>query len=125
MLRLALLFSAIVVAFAGSSAALAKSLTISYDSFLVLALVVLFFMGVFAGRRAGSWSGMFPIAIAAIAWATIGWYVAALVGPGFVPGWTVRDLMVMAVESTLLATAVGAAGLWIGLGVAGARQGLF
>lgn len=125
MLRLGLFFAAIIVAYDALSAAIAKVVGISYNSFLVLALVLFFFMGVVAGRKAASWAGIIAVAIAAAADATIGWYIAAWIGPGYVPGWTTRVLVTLGIESALLATAIGAAGVWIGLGVAGARRGAF
>jgi hypothetical protein len=125
MLRLALFFSVVIVAYDALSAAIAKVVGISYNSFLVLALVLFFFMGVVAGRKAASWGGIIPVAIAAAVDATIGWYVAAFIGPGYVPGWTTRILVTLAIESAALATAIGCAGVWIGVGVAGARRGAF
>lgn len=125
MLRLGLFFAAIIVAYDALSAAIAKVVGISYNSFLVLALVLFFFMGVVAGRKAASWAGIIAVAIAAAADATIGWYIAAWIGPGYVPGWTTGVLVTLGIESALLATAIGAAGVWIGLGVAGARRGAF
>jgi hypothetical protein len=125
MLRLAMFFSAIVVAFDAVSAAVAKSVSTSYDSFLVLALVIFFFIGVYAGRVMRSWSAVLPVAAAAAVGATFGWYVAALIGPGYVPGWTMRDLIALAIESTILSTVVGLGGVWIGLGVSGVRKGFF
>jgi hypothetical protein len=121
MFRLALLFSLIIVAYDAVSAAIAKGVGVSYNSFLVLALVLFFFMGIYAGRVVRSWAGALSIAVAAAADATGGWYVAALIGPGYVPGWTVRDLVTLAIESAVLATVIGGVGVWIGLGVAGAR----
>jgi hypothetical protein len=118
MLRLGVLFSIIIVLYDAVTAAIARSGGVAYDSFLVLGLVVFFFMGVYAGRKRGSWSGIAAVAIAAAADATLGWYVAAWIGPGYVPGWTMRALVGMALESAALATAIGAAGVWVGLGVA-------
>jgi hypothetical protein len=123
-LRLALIFAAILVAYDAIAAVIARLLTISYDSFLVLSLVIVFFMGVYAGRKK-RWSGIAVVAIAVAIEATLGWYVASLIGPGYVPGWTMQWLVVMALEGALLATAIGTAGVWIGLGVAGARRGWF
>jgi hypothetical protein len=118
LLRNALWFSAILVAYDVLAAFVAKALTISYNSFLVLALVLVFFMGVYAGRAARSWQGLVAIVVAACVEATAGWYLAALVGPGYVPGWTPRLLVAMAVESALLSTAIGCLGVWTGLRVA-------
>jgi hypothetical protein len=125
MLRTALIFSTLFVAYDALAAILAKWIVISYDSFVVLPVVAAFFMGIYAGRKKRSWGGIAPIAIAAAVEVTAGWYVAALIGPGYVPGWTMRDLIVSATESALLMTAVGAAGVWVGLGVSGARRGMF
>lgn len=125
MVGLALFFSVVIVAYDAFSAAIAKVVGISYNSFLVLALVLFFFMGILAGRKAASWAGMIPVVIAAAVDATIGSHIAAVIGPGYVPGWTIRILVTLAIESALLATAVGAAGVWIGLGVAGTRRGAF
>jgi hypothetical protein len=117
-LRNALSFSVILLVYDVLAALVAKALTISYNSFLVLALVIVFFMGVYAGRTARSWEGIVAIAIAACVEATAGWYLAALIGPGYVPGWTPRVLVTMAVESALLSTAIGCLGVWTGLRVA-------
>ena len=124
MVRLALLFAVVIIAYDALSAAIAKVVGVSYNSFLVLALVLFFFMGLFAGRKVRSWAGILPVAVAAVADATVGWYSAALIGPGYVPGWTMRDLVTLAIESFVLATAIGAVGVWVGLGVAGVRRGV-
>jgi len=125
MLPLALLFSIVIVAYDAIGAAIALAVGVSYNSFLVPALVLFFFMGLVAGRKARSWAGILPVVVAAVADATIGWYIAALIGPGYVPGWTMRDLITLGAESAALATAIGAVGIWFGLGVAGKRRGLF
>ncbi|MBV8281284.1 MAG: hypothetical protein JO347_04385 [Candidatus Eremiobacteraeota bacterium] len=125
MLRTGILFSIVIVVYDAIAAIIARSVGVAYNSFLVLALVLFLFMGVYAGRRRGSWSAIVAVAIAAAADATLGWYVAAIVGPGYVPGWTVRGLIVMAVESVVLATAIGAAGVCVGLAVAGRRHEFF
>ncbi len=124
MLRLALIFSAILIAYDALAALIARSITISYDSFAVLSLVVVFFMGIYAGRKL-AWRGIAVVAVASAIEATAGWYVASLIGPGYVPGWTMRALVVMAVEAALLSTVVGLAGVAIGLRVAGIRRRLF
>jgi hypothetical protein len=124
-LRVAVLFSLIIVAYDALAATIAKALIISYNSFLVPALVLFFFMGIYAGRKSGSWSGTLVIVIVAAVDATLGWYVAALIGPGYVPGWTMRQLIVLGFESAVVSTAIGAVGVWIGLAVAGVRRRLF
>jgi hypothetical protein len=84
-LRLAVVFSAIMAMYDVSTALIAKSVSVSYDSFLVPSWVLFFFMGILAGRTLRSWSGILPVAVAATVAATIGWYFAALIGPGYVP----------------------------------------
>ena len=121
MLPLALLFSVVIVAYDALTAAIAKVVGVSYNSFLVLALVLFFLMGILAGRKAGSWAGIIPVAIAAVADATVGWYLAAWIGPGYVPGWTMRVLVSLAIESAVLATVIGCAGVWVGVRVARSR----
>jgi hypothetical protein len=122
MLRTALLFSALFVIYDAFVALMARWIGIAYNSFLVPMFVLFFFLGIYAGRKKGSWVAITPIAIAAAVEATVGWYVAALIGPGYVPGWTMRALIVIAVESAALSTAVGAAGVAVGLRVARARR---
>ena len=113
MLPLALFFTAILVLYDALTAAIAKAIGISFDSFLVLAWVLFLIMGVIAGRKYG-WFGMIPLVVAAALEATAGWYVAALIGPGYVPGWTTRTLVTLALERALLSSAIGAAGVFIG-----------
>jgi hypothetical protein len=122
LIRIALLFSIVLVAYDALAAIIAKLVGVSYTSFVLLALVLIFFMGVLAGRKARSWAGIVPVAIAATVEATAGWYAASLIGPGYVPGWTMGGLIEMAIESALLSACVGAAGVWVGLGVAQARR---
>jgi hypothetical protein len=113
MLRLALFFTAVLILYDVLTAALAKAIGISYDSFLVLAWALFFFSGLISGRKYG-WFGMIPVAVTAALEATGGWYVAAAIGPGYVPGWTMRILVTLALERALLSSAIGAAGVFIG-----------
>jgi hypothetical protein len=125
MLRTALLFSIVLVAYDAIAAGIARAISVSYDSFLVPELFLIFFMGIYAGRKRRSWAAFVAIAIAAAVEATLGWYVAAGIGPGYVPGWTMRLLIVMAIEAAVLSAAIGVAGIAIGLRVGGVRRGLF
>ncbi len=121
MIRLALLFAATLIVCDAISALIARAVGISYDTFIVPALVILFFMGIYSGRVARSWNGMIVVFIAVAIEATLGWYVAALIGPGYVPGWTVPVLVVMGLEAAALALIIGAIGVAVGLRVSGAR----
>lgn len=113
MLPLALFFTAILLVYDALTAAIARAVGVSYDSFLVLAWVLFFFMGVLAGRKFG-WLGLIAVAVAAVLEATAGWYIAAAIGPGYVPGWTMRMLILLAFERALLSCAIAAAGVFIG-----------
>lgn len=113
MLPFALFFTAILIAYDALTAALAKAIGISYDSFLVVAWVLFFVMGVLAGRKFG-WPGIAAVIVVAALEVTVGWYVAAAIGPGYVPGWTMRTLITLALERALVSTAIGTAGVFIG-----------
>jgi hypothetical protein len=113
MLPLALFFTAILIAYDALTAAIARAVGVSYDSFLVLAWVLFFCMGVIAGRKFG-WLGLIAVVVAAALEATAGWYVAAAIGPGYVPGWTMRMLGLLAFERALVSSAIAAAGVFIG-----------
>jgi len=117
-IRLGLLFAAILIVCDAISALIARAVGISYDTFIVPALVIIFFMGIYSGRVAGSWNGMIAVVLGVATEATLGWYLAALIGPGYVPGWRLPTLVVMGVEAAALALAVGAIGVAIGLRVA-------
>jgi hypothetical protein len=113
MLPLAIFFTAIIIAYDALTATIARAVGVSYDSFLVIAWVLFFVMGVLAGRKFG-WPGLIVVALAAALDATLGWYIAAAIGPGYVPGWTVRMLVVLALERGLLSIAIAATGVFIG-----------
>lgn len=117
MIRLALLFGAILIVCDAVSALIARAVGISYDTFIVPALVIIFFMGIYSGRVARAWIGMIAVFIAVAIEATLGWYVAALVGPGYVPGWTVSMLILMGVEAAAVALVIGAIGVAVGMRV--------
>lgn len=117
MIRLGLLFGAILIVCDAISALIARAVVISYDTFIVPALVILFFMGIYSGRVARSWNGTIAIFIAVAIEATLGWYLAALIGPGYVPGWTVPVLILMGVGAAALALIVGAIGVAVGVRV--------
>jgi hypothetical protein len=120
-IRLGLAFAAILIVCDVISAAIARAVGISYDTFIVPALVILFFMGVYSGRVARAWSGLTAVVIAVAIETTLGWYVASLIGPGYVPGWTVPALIVMGAQAAMLAIVVGAIGVAVGVRVSGAR----
>ena len=56
MARFAVLLSVVIVAYDALTALIARAIGATYNSFLVPALVPFFVMGVYAGRKAGSWA---------------------------------------------------------------------
>ena len=117
MIRLAVLFSAIVVAYDALAAAIAKGLVISYGSFVVPEAVLFVFMGIYAGRKMGGWNGFAPVLIAAIANGTLGWYVAALIGPGAMPPGQISTAAFQLASYILVPAVFGAAGVATGIRV--------
>lgn len=115
MLRLAVPFSIVAVLYDALAALLAKAIGISYDSFVVPAVVLFVFMGVYAGRKSGDWSGFVPVLVAALVHATLGWYVAALVGPGRLPQWTTAEAAYVLVGGAFAPLIFGAAGVAAGI----------
>ena len=55
--------------------------SIGAKPFIVPAMVILFFMGLYSRRVARSWSGMVAVFLAVAFEATLGWYIAALICP--------------------------------------------
>lgn len=124
MLRLALIFSVVVVLFDIVCATIAKLASITYANFLILSFVLYVALGIFAGRKLRHWQrAMFAIAVAAVADATVGWYATWLIGPGSLPnGATFVEILtgvVFAVAGGLLFGAIGVA-----LGIRAARAAL-
>ncbi|HTX58169.1 MAG TPA: hypothetical protein VMH02_00735 [Verrucomicrobiae bacterium] len=113
MFRLALLFSVVAVAYDALAAGIARALSISYDTFAILAFVLFFLMGLLAGRKAHAWTGVLPVAIAALVEATAGWYVAAAIGPGSVPGATREWIVYAGLAGAAYLIVAGAAGVAI------------
>lgn len=121
MIRLAVLFSAAILAYDAVAAAIAKALTVSFDSFLIPGLVLFVLMGVVAGRKARSWAALAPVAVAAAADSTLGWYIAGLLVPSNFPNWSAFGYVLGALDAFALSAFLGAVGIAVGLRVGGAR----
>jgi hypothetical protein len=116
MLRLALIFALIMLLFDAVTATISKIASINYGNFALLAIVVYVFLGIYGGRTLRSWRALISVAVAAIVEATLGWYVAALIGPGLPPvAATQLEMVFTGVVSVIVATLFGAMGVAVGL----------
>ena len=113
MLRLALIFGAIVVAFDVVAASVARAASINYGHFELLAVVLYAAFGIFAGQRLRWPRAVAAIAIAAAIDVFAGSYVASLIGAWISP-WNQGDAMVATLLTGLLNVVVGAAGVAVG-----------
>jgi hypothetical protein len=119
MLRLALTFGLILVAFDAVAAMVAKAAAINYGSFTLLALVIYVGLGVFAGQRLRWWRALVAMVVAALVDASLGSSVAALIGPGRTPaGTSVTEIVGTALLAGLLYALFGAIGVAVGTRVA-------
>jgi len=121
-LRLCIAFAAIILAYDVVAATAARLLWVTYESLLLPAAVLLLAMGLFAGRTVKSWRALSAIVVAAVAQSTLGWYVAALISTSFVVTWSFTSFLFTAFVSAIVSIVIGAIGIWVGLGVAGARR---
>jgi len=118
MLRLALLFSAIAIAFDAVAACLARSFAINYGQFQILAVVLFAAYGVAAGQRLRWPRALVAVAIAVIVDATIGSFVASLIGAWISANQTGREAIGSTIIAALLCFVVAALGVAVGARVA-------
>jgi hypothetical protein len=76
------LFAVILVAFAAIAAIIAKAAAINYGDFTLLGLFIYVAFGIFAGQRLRWWRALIALIVAALVDVSLGWYLAALIGPG-------------------------------------------
>jgi hypothetical protein len=114
MLRLALLFALIIVAFDAATALVARAFAINYGNFALLALVLYACFGIYAGQRLRWPRALLAIAIAVVVDAIVGTYVASLLGAWVAQGPYGRDLAGSTLLTALLNLVVGAAGVGVG-----------
>ncbi|HTU82866.1 MAG TPA: hypothetical protein VMF61_12090 [Candidatus Acidoferrales bacterium] len=115
MLRRGLIFAVIAVAFDAVCAAIAAAAQFTYSQFYILAIVLFVAIGIYAGRVMVLPRALIAIAIAAVAEATLGWYVAALIGPARPPSDISRTVLIAyGCFGVLVDFAAGAAGAVLG-----------
>jgi hypothetical protein len=118
MLRLALLFSVVMVLFDVAAASFAKATSVDYGQFVLLSSVLYVFAGILAGRFMRGWLALVPIIIAALVEAFLGGYLAALIGPGGRgPGVSDASFYGLAALCVLLNIVLGSAGIAVGIRV--------
>ncbi|MGA8532502.1 MAG: hypothetical protein WB615_00175 [Candidatus Tumulicola sp.] len=119
MLRLALLFAVIVVAFDAIAAFVANAAGFNYGQFALISVVIYVALGIFAGQRLRRFRALTAIVIAALVDASLGSYVAASIGRD-VP--TVHsstmEIVGAALLGALLNIAFGTIGVVVGARVA-------
>lgn len=112
MLRLALLFSLVTIAFDALAASIARGFGFNYGQFQIIAVVLFAAYGVAAGQRL-RWAGaLVAVAIAVVVDATIGAYVATRVSAWVAANQTGRDGSALLLG--LLYFVVAAAGVAVG-----------
>jgi hypothetical protein len=118
MLRLALLFSIVMVLFDVAAASFAKATSVDYGQFVLLSSVLYVFAGLLAGRFMQSWLALIPIIVAALVEAFAGGCLAALIGPGGRgPGVSDASFYGLAALGVLLNIVLGSAGIAVGVHV--------
>lgn len=119
MLRLALIFGTILVAFDAAAAAISKAATINYGNFLLPAVLLYVAFGVYAGQRLPRWRALAAIVLAAAVDLFLGNYVALLLGPGRATSgpWT-REFTGTAAMTAAADIVFGAIGIAVGSRVA-------
>jgi hypothetical protein len=123
MLRLALLFSIVMVLFDVAAATFAKATSVDYGQFVLLSVFLYIGAGILAGRKIRNWFAMFSIIIGAVVEALLGGYLAALIGPGAqAPGMSDAYYYGTAVFAVLLNVVMGAIGVAVGIRVGRAQR---
>lgn len=82
MIRFAVMFSAIMLAFDVAGAFVAHVLGIDFGNFVFVAALAYVFFGFYAGRILRSWRALVSIVIAAVVDATLGTYFSTNIDPG-------------------------------------------
>jgi hypothetical protein len=119
MLRSALIFGTILVAFDAAAAAISKAAVINYGNFLLPATLLYVAFGIYAGQRLARWRALAAIVLAAAIDLFVGNYAALLLGPGRATSgpWT-REFTGTAVMIAVADVVFGAIGIAVGLRVA-------
>ena len=123
MLRLSAVYAFVILVYDIFAGVASRLLWVNYASLLLPGAIVLIAMGIYAGRTVKSWHALIPMVAASVVQSTLGWYLAAHLSTSFFTAPSGLSLAVEVVSSAVVAVAVGAFGVWLGLGVAGARRG--
>ncbi len=112
---LAILAVAAVLAFDAVAAFASKTGGAGHRWFGILEIVLYLGIGFVSGRMLGSWrSALGVVAIAALAEATLGWYVSAAIGPGRLLAPSLGLLIVAASFSVVWNGCIGLIGAVVG-----------
>lgn len=122
MVRLCITFAALVLAYDVIAGVASRLLWVTYASLLLPGAIVLIAMGIYAGRTMKSWRAIIPMIAASAVQSTVGWYLAAHISTSFFAPPLGFSLAVEVLTSGIVATAFGTFGVWLGLGIAGARR---
>lgn len=114
MLRLALLFSVIAVAFDAVAASISRAFAINYGQFQLLSIILFAAYGIAAGQRLRWARALLAVAIAVVVDATIGSYVASLIGAWIAANQTGNEALGTTLLSALLSLVVAVAGVAVG-----------
>jgi hypothetical protein len=118
MLRLALLFSLIAIAFDAVAASISRVFAVNYGQFQLLSVLLFAGYGIVAGQRLRWPRALLAVAIAVVVDATVGSYVASLIGAWIAANQTGREALGTTLISAVLSLVVAAAGVAAGYRVA-------
>jgi len=92
-----------VLVFDTIAAFISKGSGLGYRWFGILEILLYVAIGFFGARVTGTWrGGLGVVVIAAVAEATLGWYISALIGPGAVPAKASLPIIVSAALFAIL-----------------------
>lgn len=123
MLRKILICSGIVLAFDIVASLITKFTGVPYRAFALPEDAMYLIMGAVLQRVAGFGAAtMVPVTIAATVEVSLGWWISVAIGVGYRPTSHIDLTLFSAVTAGLLATALGALGMWIGYGLSRASK---
>ena len=115
MLRLASIFAAIAIAFEIIGALIARLFAFNYDQLAILGVVIFVAMGLYAGRMLPVGRAIVAVAIAAALDASLGWWLAAAIGPARPPdSLSEFQIVAWAIVIALVDVAFAGAGIAVG-----------
>lgn len=115
MFRLATIYAISAVAYDLIAALIARAFSINFGNFAIFCIILFIGAGIYAGRTLPPRRAVVAIVIAAIAEATLGWYVAAIIGPARPTSnvsWS--SIVFLAIVGIAIDTAAGLLGVMFG-----------